>query len=155
MRNATALKKETETSFVPESVPVPVAAAKPQAAAGAWRNPADMPVGVHTLALACWAAFLAVFWITFGISGNAEFMVAVSTVYAIVFFSVPVILTRMFPAEKRKHRDLSAFLNGRFDTLYGPIRGFDALVQVIIVPLALTLGGIAIGFIIHAARAAH
>lgn len=154
MHGTTALRKEIDTPLMDQGDPMPVPAS-PVAQAEAWRHPADMPVAVHKLALACWAAFLAVFWITFGISGNAEFMVAISTVYAIVFFSVPAILTSMFPAEKREHRDLPAFLNGRFDTLYGPIGGFDALVQVIIVPLALTLGGIAIGFIIHAAPAAH
>ncbi|MBS0473100.1 MAG: hypothetical protein JSR60_18670 [Proteobacteria bacterium] len=120
-----------------------------------WRNPADMPAAVHGVALACWLAFLSVFWITFAMSANAEFMVAISTVYAVVFFGVPTILTRMSPKRSRAHPKLRQFLNGRFDTLYGGISGFDALVQVIVVPAALTVGGIGIAIAIHAARAAH
>jgi hypothetical protein len=120
-----------------------------------WRHPADMPVSVYRTALFCWLAFLGVFWITFSISGSAEFMVTISTVYAVVFFGVPTIMTRMFPKKNRKDADLFSFLNGHFDTFYGEIGGWEALIQVIIVPAALTLGGIAIGFIIHAARIAH
>ena len=61
----------------------------------------------------------------------------------------------MTPPDARNHHSLSTFLRGRFDTIDGSISGLDALVQVIVVPACLTLGGIAIGFIIHAARLAH
>lgn len=131
--------------------PAQPVAAPPQSDAD-WRNPADMPAAVHGLALACWVAFLSVFWITFAMSANAEFMVAISTVYAVVFFGVPTILARMSPKRARKHPGLLQFLHGRFDTLYGEISGFDALVQVIVVPACLTLGGIGIALAIHAAR---
>lgn len=154
MRSTAALYRDRELSQ-PESperrhLAVVKASVEPD-----WRYPADMPVAVHAIALACWVAFLGVFWITFAISGNAEFMVAISTIYAVMFFSVPVILIRMFPRKTRAAQSLRVFLRGRFRTFHGSISGFDALVQVIVVPASLTLGGIAMGFIIHAARAAH
>ena len=156
MGAASALRQQTTTPSSARSAEIrPFQPVAPPAAVKPWRNPSDMPVAVHKLALACWMAFLSVFWITFAFSGHATFMVAVSTVYAVVFFSVPVILTRMCPPDERQHNELSSFLHGRFETIDGSIAGFDALVQVIVVPATLTLGGIAIGFIIHAARLAH
>ena len=89
MRATAALREERQAPPAPVSrtarlVPVePIAEQKP------WRHPADMPVAVHGLALACWGAFLGVFWITFAFSGHATFMVAISTVYAVMFFGVP------------------------------------------------------------------
>jgi hypothetical protein len=44
------------------------------------------------------------------------------------------------------------FLRARVDTLYGPVNGFEALVQVILVPAALILGGTAMSFAIQSAR---
>lgn len=35
------------------------------------------------------------------------------------------------------------------------MHGYEALLQVVLVPVVLTIGGTAIGIIIHAARAAH
>jgi hypothetical protein len=154
MRTSAAFREREE--FMPVSVVVPVACTAPaQEPDEDWRHPADMPVSVYRTAFFRWLAFLGVFWITFSISGSAEFMVTISTVYAIVFFGVPTIMTRLIPKKKQKDLGLFSFLNGHFDTFYGEIEGWEALIQVIIVPAALTLGGIAMGFIIHAARIAH
>lgn len=116
---------------------------------------AKMHPGVHKVAFACWVAFLCIFWLTFFISANALFMVVISTVHAVVFFGVPWIMNRMAPKPPAPASDLTSFLTERVETLYGPIGGFEALLQVIIVPLSLTIGGIAIALIIHWARALH
>jgi hypothetical protein len=113
-----------------------------------------MHPGVYKLALACWVMFLAVFWVTFAISANALFQVAIGTVYAIMFFGVPFLMSRIAGNSGTATFSLGDFLDGRFDTLTGPIGGREALLQVVMVPSALTIGGIAIGFIIHAARLA-
>jgi len=42
-----------------------------------------------------------------------------------------------------------------FRTRTGTMHGYEALLQVVLVPVILTIGGTAIGIIIHAARAAH
>lgn len=109
--------------------------------------------GVYKIALLCWAGFLSVFWVTFWMSSNALFMVVVGTFYALMFFGVPIKMSQMAPTRPRAG-SLGAFLRGQFATLDGPISGVDALLQVVLVPVALTLGGIAIGIIIHLARAA-
>ena len=115
----------------------------------------QMHPGVYKLALLCWVMLLAVFWVTFATSANATFMVAIGTVYAIVFFGVPFLMSRIAGNPSTASFSLGDFLDGRFDTLYGPIGGREALLQVIMVPLSLSIGGIAIGFIIHAARMAN
>ena len=120
-----------------------------------WRHPGDMHLGIYGVALGCWVTFLALFWITFSVSGNALFMLTVCTFYAFMFFSVPVVLTRLMPDKRPSRGSLLRFLRGKFETIDGPISGFEALVQVILVPACLIVGGTAIGFIIHAARTAH
>jgi hypothetical protein len=107
---------------------------------------------VYMVALACWIGFLAVFWMTFWISANALFMVAISTVYAVMFFGVPYAMSRQVRDRPQTARSFATFLRAPFATLNGTMRGSEALLQVILVPVCLTIGGIAIGFIIHAAR---
>ena len=113
-----------------------------------------MHADVYKLALLCWVGLLLVFWVTFSISSNALFMVVIATFYATVFFGVPFIFSRL-AKPLRSRLGLGAFMRGKFDTIYGPVTGFDALLQVILVPLALAIGGVAIGIIIWSARAMH
>ena len=115
----------------------------------------QMHPGVYKLALLCWVMLLAVFWITFAMSAHATFMVAIGTLYAIVFFGLPFLMSRIAGISTTASISLRDFVDGRFDTLYGPIGGLEALLQVILVPLSLSIGGIAIGFIIHAAKMAN
>ena len=115
---------------------------------------AQMHPGVYKVALACWMGFLGVFVLTFLSSANALFMIAIDTVYAVMFFGIPWVFHRMTPKDETGPRDFFSFLNGRVDTIYGPIRAGEALLQVILVPLLLGLGGIAIGLIIQSARTA-
>jgi len=115
----------------------------------------DMHPGVYTTALFTWAAFMAVFWLTFWMSGNALFMVTIGTAYAIMFFGVPYMMSRVSPSQKLPEHGLVHFLRGKVDTLYGPMSSIEALIQVVLVPAALTLGGIAIAFAIHSAKAAY
>ena len=122
------------------------------AAAATRKLHADMHPGVYSIALLCWAAFMAVFFVTFWASANAIFMVDVSAAYAAMFFGVPFVMSRVAPREKIARSGLLDFLRGTVDTLYGPVNGAEALLQVIIIPLSLTIGGVAIGIIIHASR---
>ncbi|MEP6830717.1 MAG: hypothetical protein ABI963_10285 [Rhizomicrobium sp.] len=110
---------------------------------------------VYKIALGCWVIFLAVFWATFWISANALFMVVVGTFYAFVFFGVPYMMSRMVKDRPEPARSLFTFLRQPFATLNGTMRGGEALLQVVLVPLCLIAGGIAIGFIIRAARVAY
>jgi len=126
-----------------------------QIAASAPTVYADMHPGVYGIALLCWAPFMAVFFVTFHASANATFMVDISGAYAVMFFGVPFVMSRAVPRKEAVRSGLRDFLGGSVDTLYGPVNSGEALLQVIMIPLALTLGGIAIGFIIHADRIAY
>ena len=110
---------------------------------------------VYRIALGFWVVFLAIFWATFWVSANALFMVVISTFYAVMFFGVPYVMLRQVPGRTEAKGPLRNFLREPFGTIDGAISGYEALVQVILVPACLILGGTAIGFIIHSARAVH
>lgn len=110
---------------------------------------------VYRIALVCWASLLAIFWVTFWVSSNALFMVVIGTVYAVVFFGVPYEMSRIFPGKRTSDKSLWRFLEEPFQTRTGTMKGYEALLQVILVPLCLVIGGTLIGFIIRAARLAH
>lgn len=115
---------------------------------------AVMDPRIYKIALVCWMGFLSVFWLTFWMSANALFMVVISTVYAAVFFGVPYAMSRQVRDRPKTDKSLFTFLREPFATIDGVMSGGEALLQVVLVPLCLTLGGIAIGIIIHAAKAA-
>jgi len=110
---------------------------------------------IYKIALVCWIGFLSVFWLTFWMSANALFMVVVSTVYAVMFFGVPYEMSRIYPGPRRGGRSFWSFMRKPFQTRTGVMQGYEVLLQVILVPVLLTIGGTAIGIIIHLARAAH
>ncbi|MBN9589037.1 MAG: hypothetical protein BGN85_05490 [Alphaproteobacteria bacterium 64-11] len=110
---------------------------------------------VYRIALGFWAVFLAIFWATFWVSTNALFMVVISTFYAVMFFGTPYVMLRQVPGRTTAKGPLRMFLEQPFATIDGSISGYEALLQVILVPACLILGSTAIGFIIHCARSIH
>ncbi len=110
----------------------------------------DLHPGVYTAFVGCWAALLAVFLGTFAESPFTLFMLAVVIFYSIIFFGVPYVMSRVAPAKPRTAAvSLVEFLRGKVDTLMGPISGMEALTQVLMVPVMLTLGALVISSIIH------
>jgi hypothetical protein len=107
---------------------------------------------IYRIALGVWMVFLAIFWMTFWISANALFMVVIGTFYAAMFFGVPYVLIRQVPGRTKAKGSLPAFLEKPFATNSGVIHGYESLLQVILVPLCLILGGGMIGVIIRTAR---
>ena len=111
---------------------------------------ADLHPTVYTLFTACWAALIAVFVATFAESPFTLFMLAVVTGYAIMFFGVPYVMSRQTEPETNVGKvPFADFLKGQVQTLTGPLSASEALMQVLMVPVCLTLGAIAIGFIVH------
>jgi len=108
---------------------------------------------IYRIALACWLCFLAVFWVTFWSSSNALFQVVIGTAYAVIFFGVPYQMSRIFPGKRTAEKSVWQFLSEPFRTRTGTMRGYEVLLQVIMVPVLLTLGGSVIGIVIRAARA--
>lgn len=110
---------------------------------------ADLHRGVYVSFVGCWAALIAVFLATFAESPFTLFMLAVVIGYSIMFFGVPYVMSRVAPKTDMGKVAFVDFLRGQVQTLTGPVSGSEALMQVLMVPVALTLGGIAIGFIVH------
>jgi len=110
----------------------------------------DVHPGVYVAFVSCWASLLTVFAATFVESPATLFMIAICVAYAIMFFGVPYVLSRVGAGSRPvANASFLDFLRGEVDTLYGRVSGMEALTQVIMVPLALTLGGIAISLIVH------
>ena len=107
---------------------------------------------IYRIALVCWLCFLAVFWVTFWSSSNALFQVVIGTAYAVIFFGVPWQMSRIFPGKRTADKSIWQFLSEPFRTRTGTMRGYEVLLQVIMVPVLLTLGGSVIGIVIRAAR---
>src|SRR5262245_61430527 len=113
----------------------------------------ELHPGVYASFIFCWAALFGIFPLTFLRSPFPMFMIAVGAFTGLMYFSVPIVLGRVRPAT-RAQGSFTEFLRGEFDTLTGPVRGSEALLHVILVPAALSLGAVAIGFIIQASRIA-
>jgi hypothetical protein len=110
----------------------------------------DLHPAVYKLFTACWAALIAVFVATFAESPSTLFMLAVVIGYAIMFFGVPYVMSRVAQPETNVGKvPFANFLRGQVQTLTGPISSAEALMQVLMVPVCLTLGALAIGFIVH------
>lgn len=115
----------------------------------------DLHPGTYLIALAAWVWLFGAFWLVFGGEREGAFMVTVSTFFLATFVGVPFIMKRVadrFLSRKGREDSFASFLHGETDTLTGRLGGFAAIVQVVIVPVALALGMTAIGFIIVSAR---
>jgi hypothetical protein len=110
----------------------------------------DIHPAVYKLFTASWAALIAVFVATFAESPFTLFMLAVVIGYAIMFFGVPYVMSRQTQPETKVGKvPFADFMRGQVQTLTGPVSSYEALIQVLMVPVCLTLGAIAIGFIVH------
>lgn len=106
-----------------------------------WR-PRKVRAGVVVLALGlgCYAAMVALMWLTFARTGEeASVMLVVTLVFA-VFAVVPLLILRLArrdaPADGVSFRE---YLERSMDTRTGPLNGRAALAQIIAVPALLTV----------------
>jgi hypothetical protein len=113
---------------------------------------ADMHHGVYTALLGCWAVFLSLFWMTFMENSQTVFLMAFILAFTLVAFGLPVVMNRTGKYLPGTEGTLGAFLKSRVATIDGSVTGMEALIQVILVPACLTVGGVAIGLIITASR---
>ena len=95
------------------------------------------------------AGILGVFWLTFRGDSEALFMVAISAVYLAAYLGTPFLLSRVGgridPAE---HKLFAQFLEEPFETWTGVISGREALLQVVLVPVAILIAAVGMGAII-------
>ncbi len=107
---------------------------------------ADVPAGVGRLVVASYAALILVFYGLFANSPVAFFAITICAFFVAMFFAVPKIFLAVEAAPGRRPT-LSAFMRTGMATLTGRSGGADALIQMVIVPVLLTLGLGAMGII--------
>ena len=105
----------------------------------------DVPAAVGWMILGVYTLIMAVFLILFARDTEAGLMVAVSGVYFTVYLGVPA---AFFRAEARGGDiDLKRFLRDGLNTWTGHVEGLEAIVQILLIPIALTIALTAIGII--------
>lgn len=104
----------------------------------------DVAAGVGGLIVAAYAGLVLVFFAFFTGSLLATMVVTISAAFVAVFFTVPRLFFGLEPRADRRP-SLNAFMHKGLDTLTGHSTGKDALVQMLIVPVLLTLGLLAMG----------
>lgn len=128
------LELERERTRLVELAPV----ASPAAAAP------DVPAAVGGLVVASYVALLAVFFAFFAGSTLAFFSITICAVFVTVFFAVPRIFFAV-EADPSRRPNFSHFWHNGIQTLTGRTSGKDALIQMLIVPVFLAFGLLAMG----------
>lgn len=112
------------------------------------RTPAasDVPAGVGGLLVSAYVALVLTLFLFFTGSALAAMVVAIAAGFIAIFFAIPRIFFALEPGSERRP-DLGRFLYDGLQTFTGHCGGRDALVQMLIVPILLTLGLIAMGIV--------
>jgi len=105
----------------------------------------DVPTAVGWMLLGSYALIMAAFLVLFARDIEAGLMVAISGVYFSVYLGVPAVF---FRTEARSGViDLKRFLRDGLDTWTGHVGGYEAIVQILLIPVALIIAVTAIGII--------
>lgn len=131
----------------PQMVPVPVPDMEaPQERQAFAPTPAapDVPAGVGALIVGSYLSLIAAFAFATAGSAHSIFMITISALFVVTFFTVPRIFLKVEPKSGRRST-LEQFLAEGMDTLTGHSSGGAALVQMLIVPVFLTLAALAMG----------
>ena len=110
----------------------------------------DVPAAVGGLIAASYAGLIAALAVATIGSAESIFVIVIAALFVVSFFTVP----RIFFAVERDsgvRASFGDFLNKGMDTLTGHNSGKAALVQMLIVPIMLTLGVLAMGIAIATA----
>jgi hypothetical protein len=107
---------------------------------------AGVAIGVCRLIVGSYAALILVFFALFANSPAAMFAIAICAFFVGMFFAVPRIFLVVEAAPQRRP-SFDRFMRTGLATLTGRTGGRDALLQMLIVPVLLTLGLAAMGVI--------
>jgi hypothetical protein len=107
---------------------------------------ADVPSAVGGLIFGVYAALIMVFFGLFANSPLAAFAITICAFFVAMFFAVPRIFLAVEAAPQRRP-SFDRFMRSGLQTLTGRTGGGDALLQMLIVPVLLTLGLAAMGII--------
>ena len=105
----------------------------------------DVPAAVGMMILGVYALILAAFVALFARDTEAGLMVAIGAVYFMIYLAVPA---TFFRTEGRSGDiDLRRFLKDGLHTWTGHVGGLEAIVQILLIPVALAIAITAIGII--------
>lgn len=141
-----ALHKGFETEIMPVVRPLDLTArAEMMGEAAA----PDVPAAVGWMILGVYALIMSSFLLLFARDMEAGLMVAISGVYFTVYLGVPATLFRT--EGRSRDVDLKRFLKDGLHTWTGHVGGYEAIVQILLIPVALTIAITTIGIISIAA----
>ena len=103
----------------------------------------ELPAAIWRVMVACYAIFLIAL---LGATGGAHagFAIVISALYVAMFFGSARVVLRQAPPQKRNALDRPGAI---LHTIYGPLARREVYAQVLIVPAAVALFGIAISVI--------
>ena len=127
------------------AAPSDVQPEEPEAKAASTPAAPDVAAGVGRLIVAAYAGLLLVFFTFFTGSALAMMMVTIAAGFVGIFFAVPRIFFAVEPDSGLRRPSFGDFMYRGIDTLTGHSSGADALIQMLIVPVLLTLGLLAMG----------
>lgn len=114
----------------------------------------DQTTGLHpaAISIALGATLVAVvgIWLTFGWSLEAGYLLAIVSLFTLVFFAtllVPLSYATDDPRWRQRRATFNQFLKKRVALPDSRISGRDALLQILLLPVALTVAFTAIGLI--------
>ena len=107
----------------------------------------DVPAAVGGMIAASYAGLIVALAVATAGSGKSTFVIAIAALLVIVFFTVPRIF---FSVERGSgvRASFDDFMRNGMDTLTGHNSGSSALVQMLIVPVLLTLAVLTMGIAI-------
>lgn len=102
----------------------------------------DVPIWIWKLFFASWFGLFAAFVLIFAVSSKVWFTLGVVTAFAAMFFFTPLVLLRM--TRRTKFTNLRCHV----DVAGGRCSDVEAATQIVLMPIALTIGLILIGMFI-------
>ena len=104
----------------------------------------DFPAAVGRLIVGAYVALIGMMAATMARNAESAFVISIAALFLVAFLSVPRIFLAIEP-ETGRRPTMSAFLERGIHTATGHLSGRGALVQMLVVPVLLTLGVLAIG----------
>ncbi len=105
---------------------------------------AEVPATVGVLIVGSYVALLGAFAVATIASAYSLYMLTIAAMFLVAFFTVPVLFLRQ-ERNCGKRPSFDRFMQDGMSTLTGHSTGGDALVQMLIVPVLLTFGALAMG----------
>ena len=106
----------------------------------------EMPAAVYVSVFAAFMWVLVASWVAFAREGDADLLLGVAVVLAVVFFALPLLIHRTAKSRAEVEREARGdFLSSPVHTATGPLTGSSAWLQVVLIPASLALAATLIG----------